>query len=222
MNDNNPDIKKAAIIAYAVMAIIIVLLVANLMKDGLMTVLLAILLALVGVFIFQNNANSSVKTEKAKSAKLDNEIKNIKDDDTREIIANARKINSNILGMINKVEDDGLKQNIREIYRISNKIISAVVKEPKKMKRVQTFFDYYMPETYKILQKYDEIENQRLGDASKQFMEKTRTMIAKIKDTFNEVLTSLYQDDMVDVDAQMKVFDSVIKSEGFGKSDFKM
>ena len=47
-------------------------------------------------------------------------------------------------------------------------------------------------------------------------------MISKIKVAFNEQLAHLYQEDMLDTDASMKVFDSMIKSEGFDGNDFKL
>lgn len=131
-------------------------------------------------------------------------------------------MNSAILNMINKVEDDKLKQDIREIYQTANKIINTVSKDNKKVRNVENFFTYYLPETLNLLMKYDEIENQRLGKASEEFMKKTRDMVSKIKDAFNQQLAHLYQEDIIDTNAEMKVFDSMIKSDGYGNSDFKL
>lgn len=146
----------------------------------------------------------------------------IKDDNIDDILANAKKMNSSILNMINKVEDDGLKDDIREIYQTANKIITTVSKEHKKIRYVENFFTYYLPETLSLLKKYDEIENQRLGKASEEFMKKTRDMVAKIKDAFNKQLAHLYQEDIIDTNAEMKVFDSMIKTDGYGDNDFKL
>lgn len=139
-----------------------------------------------------------------------------------DVLSNAKKMNSAILNMINKVEDDTLKQDIREIYQTANKIINTVSKDNKKIKNVENFFTYYLPETLSLLKKYDEIENQRLGKASEEFMKKTRDMVSKIKEAFNQQLAHLYQEDIIDTNAEMKVFDSMIKSDGYGDSDFKL
>ena len=137
-----------------------------------------------------------------------------------DVLNNAKKMNSAILNMINKVEDDVLKQDIRAIYQTANKIINTVSKDNKKVRNVENFFTYYLPETLNLLKKYDEIENQRLGKASEEFMKKTRDMVSKIKDSFNQQLAHLYQEDIIDTNAEMKVFDSMIKSDGYGDSDF--
>lgn len=156
----------------------------------------------------------------------DNKLKDIsidiENEDVNEILAKAKKMNSDIIGMVNRVEDSGLQTDIRAIYQTTSKIIDTVSKSPKKIKNVQNFFSFYLPETLKLLRKYDEIENQRLGKTGDEFMVKTRKMISKIKDSFNEQLAHLYQEDIIDTDADMKVFDSMMKSEGLDGNDFKL
>lgn len=170
---------------------------------------------LIGVIAY--GAGYLVFSDSAKTTQID-----IKNEDFSEIIAKANKINSDILGMINRVEDEDLKQNIREIYRSGNKIINTVSKNNKKIRYAESFFTYYLPETYKLLNKYDEIENQKLGKSGEAFLSKTRDMVSKINEVFKQQLAHLYQEDMIDVDAEMKVFDSMIKSDGYGENDFKL
>lgn len=170
---------------------------------------------MIGVLAF-GAGNLIFSGDKQEQIKIDTKNENITD-----IVDKAKEMSADILGMINRVEDSDLKTDIREIYRTSHKIITAVQKNPKKLKYVESFFTYYLPETYKLLKKYDEIENQKLGSGSEAFMKKTRDMISKIKNAFNMQLEHLYQEDMLDTSAEMKVFDSMIKSEGYGESDFK-
>jgi 5-bromo-4-chloroindolyl phosphate hydrolysis protein len=151
-----------------------------------------------------------------------NEVSIIEGKKVEEVLADAKKINANILNMINKVEDTSLQKDIREIYQIANKIIATVAKDNKKIKNVENFFTYYLPETLNLLKKYDEIENQKLGKSSEDFMKKTREMVSKIKDAFQAQLAHLYQEDIMDTSADMKVFDSMIKSDGYGDKDFKL
>ena len=73
-----------------------------------------------------------------------------------------------------------------------------------------------MPVTIKILERYDEIENQKLTTLeSKKFMKAVESMIEKIKNAFEEQLSNIYQTEMVDTDAELKVFESMLKSDGF-------
>ena len=118
--------------------------------------------------------------------------------------------------MILKVESQELKDNIKEINGTVTKIIGTVEKKPDKMKRLGNFFDYYLPVTLNILKKYDEIENQKLNsEDGKKFMMQTEKMIAKINNAFKNQLSNLYQADMVDTDAEMQVFEAMLKSDGY-------
>ena len=122
--------------------------------------------------------------------------------------------------MAPKIENAELVNEIRKINESANKIIDTIEKNPKKYKKMDNFFNYYLPVTINILKKYDEIENQRLTtEESKKFMESTRKMVKKIEEAFRVQLASLYQTDMIDMDAEMKVFDSMLKSDGFYGND---
>lgn len=115
-------------------------------------------------------------------------------------------------------------KNINEIHSNVEKIINTVEKNPNKYKKMNNFFDYYLPVTINILNKYDEIENQGLTtQESKRFMSSTQNMIKKINEAFKEQLANLYQSDMIDTDAEMKVFEAMLKADGYDQeSDFKI
>ena len=98
------------------------------------------------------------------------------------------------------------------------KLLRRLKKNP--INHAHSFFDYYLPRTLTILNKYDVIENQALeAEEIKKFMASTEKMIAKIKESFKSQLANLYQVDLLDTDAEMKVFESMLKSEGFTDTD---
>lgn len=122
-----------------------------------------------------------------------------------------------------QIEDKELVENIKEIHESINKIIETVEKKPEKLTMMNNFFNYYLPVTLTILNKYDEIENQGLTtDEGKQFMSSAKSMISKINGAFKNQLSNLYQSDMIDTDAEMKVFETMLKSDGYNQNeDFK-
>ena len=53
-------------------------------------------------------------------------------------------------------------------------------------------------------------------------MKQTENMIQKINNAFKSQLSNMYQSDIVDTDAEMKVFESMLKADGYDTtSDFK-
>ena len=138
-------------------------------------------------------------------------------------LAEAKEKNKQIANMIPKIEDTHMKDNIQEINESVSKIIKTLEKSPEKLNKMHNFFDYYLPITLTILTKYDEIENQQLtSEESTKFMKQTQGMIDKINNAFKNQLANLYQSDIIDTDAEMKVFESMLKVDGYDTdSDFK-
>lgn len=140
-----------------------------------------------------------------------------------EVLKEAKNKNQQIGEMISKLESDSLKNNVKEITETVDKIIKALEKNKSKYKKMNNFFNYYLPVTLNILKKYDEIENQRLtSEDGKKFMLQTESMINKINSAFKSQLDNLYQSDIVDTDAEMKVFETMLKADGYDTSnDFR-
>lgn len=141
-----------------------------------------------------------------------------------EILKQAKTMMTEINAISKQLEDKRLVENVTEICQISNKIIDTLSKKPEKLKQANNFLNYYLPVTIKILNRYDEIENQDLETKeSNQFMKSVQEMMEKIKDAFHEQLNNMYQTEMIDTDAEIKVFESMLKSDGFiDEIDFRI
>lgn len=137
-------------------------------------------------------------------------------DNLYNVLNKAKSNNAQIYSIINKVENKDLRKNISELHETASKIIDTVSKKPEKLQKAKTFFEYYLPVTLKILTKYDDIENQELDDEEiKKFMKNTEDMISKIEKAFKSQLANLYQSDIIDTDAEIKVFGQMLNAEGF-------
>ena len=155
---------------------------------------------------------------------VNKKAENEKSTSLREILLEAKNENSQIGQIIPKIEDPELVNTIKEIKDSVEKIINTIENKPERYKNMNKFFNYYLPVTIKILNRYDEIENQKLtSKESKKFMESTKEMVFKINEAFKKQLSSLYQSDIIDTDAEMKIFDSMLKADGYNEDkDFKI
>lgn len=132
-----------------------------------------------------------------------------------EKIGEARKEQKQIKNLIPKVENIETKQDLKEINETINKILEEVEKNPKKEKSLNNFFDYYLPVLIKITTRYDEIENTRLTSKDeKTFMTKAEKIIKDTNKAFKTILSNLYQKDIMDTDADMKVYELMLKADG--------
>ena len=127
----------------------------------------------------------------------------------------AKRQNKEIFSLIPKVESVDTKKNLKEINSTVDKILTTVENNPSKGNRLNNFFDYYLPVLIKIINRYDEVENQRLvSKEGKDFMIKADKMIEGTNSAFESILSSLYQKDIMDADADMKVYDMMLKADG--------
>ena len=132
----------------------------------------------------------------------------------------AKKQNKQIQALIPKVESIDTRKNLSEIHEMVDKIIATIESKPKKAKKINNFFDYYLPVLIKIVERYDEVENQRLkSKEGKDFMVKADKMINDTNKAFSTILDSLYQSDIMDADADMKVYNLMLKADGITGDD---
>lgn len=154
-----------------------------------------------GMLVFKNIGNSKVTYE------LEKEV---------DIIKKSKENTIRLKEVSKQLEDEKVIKNVNTIYETSNKIIKAIEEKPEKISGARNFLNYYLPVTIKILERYDEIENQKLTTKdSKKFMSSIENMIEKIKNAFEIQLNNIYQHEMIDTDAEIKVFEAMLKTDGF-------
>lgn len=139
------------------------------------------------------------------------------------VLENAKKQNKRIIEAKSYIDNDEIKAYLTSINDSTSKIIKTIEKTPKKIKNIDNFFDYYLPITVKIINRYDEIENNNLSfKDSKKFMTSTINMLASIDKAFRNILNNLYQKEIIDMDAEMKVFSSMLKADGFNENELEV
>ncbi|MBQ6285950.1 MAG: 5-bromo-4-chloroindolyl phosphate hydrolysis family protein [Bacilli bacterium] len=138
-----------------------------------------------------------------------------------QVLNDARMKNKFILDMVLKVDDEEVQEYLRGINTTTGKIISTVQKNRKKIKQSEKFFTYYLPITVGIVEKYDDIENQRLSSKdAKKYFESSKETLREINSSFKKILNNMYESDIENATADMKVLNNILKSDGY--SDIKI
>ncbi len=137
----------------------------------------------------------------------------------KEKIALAKNQNKYLIDMINKIDDENIQHDVDEISKTSVKIINRIEKNELHNKTANKFMDYYLPVCVKIVSRYDEIENQSLTSRdSQEFMKNGGKILKATNKAFKKILNSLYQSELIDADAEMKVFNSMLTADGFDET----
>lgn len=137
----------------------------------------------------------------------------------KERISLARKQIVYLKGMINRIDDEDVSKDLEDITKTSDKIINRIEENELQNKTAIKFMDYYLPVCVKIVGRYDEIENQSLTSKdSKEFMKNTGKILKATNKGFKRILNSLYQSEIVDADAEVKVLNSMLTADGFDET----
>ena len=121
------------------------------------------------------------------------------------ILRNIRRAND-------RIADPVLSAKIDRLEEVTAKIFQAVEADPKKRSSIDTFLNYYLPTTQKLLDSYAEfeatgVEGANLGQA-KDRIEKTMDSIVA---GFEHQLDELYKMDAMNVDSDIRVMETMLR-----------
>ncbi len=124
-------------------------------------------------------------------------------------ISEMRRLNASI-------KDVKISAQIDHLEATTGKIIDAVVKTPAKLPQIRKFMNYYLPTTLKLLGSYEQLSKQSVkGENITSTMFNIAGMMHTVADAFEKQLDSLFTDEAMDISADITVFETMLKQEGF-------
>lgn len=114
------------------------------------------------------------------------------------------------------IENVDVRNKVGRIYNLGLKILNDVKENPDDFYAARQFFNYYLDATDSILEKYVSLQENRefLAIADESFR-KTEALLDTVETAYQKQLEKLYEDDVMDLDTELKVLAKTIKTEGF-------
>ena len=130
-------------------------------------------------------------------------------------IADIRRLND-------EIPDERISAQIDLIERLTAQIFDCVRKNPKKLSQIRQFLNYYLPTTIKLMEQYVTLQNQSLKTENiTEGMQKIEDLLDKVIIAFQLQLDALFEADVVDITADIRVMEQMMASEGLtNKKDF--
>lgn len=130
-------------------------------------------------------------------------------------IADIRRLND-------EIPDERISAQIDLIERLTAQIFDCVRKNPKKLSQIRQFLNYYLPTTIKLMEQYVTLQNQSLKTENiTDGMQKIEDLLDKVIIAFQRQLDALFEADVVDITADIRVMEQMMASEGLkNKKDF--
>jgi hypothetical protein len=123
------------------------------------------------------------------------------------ILRNIRRAND-------AIADPVLSAKIDRLEDITAKIFRAVEEDPKKRGKIDTFLNYYLPTTQKLLDSYAEFESAGVeGENLRQAKQRIESTMDAIVRGFEHQLDELYKADALDVDSDIRVMETMLRRD---------
>lgn len=121
-----------------------------------------------------------------------------------------------IKGSLKYIKDNELKMQLQDMQKVSSNILRYLQKHPEKINLARRFIDYYQDTVAGLIEKYVEIENTQLNTENViDIKERTKNTLFGLSNAYTEQFEKLINDQLMDMDAELKVMENTIKADGF-------
>ena len=124
------------------------------------------------------------------------------------------KILQDIRTANDRIDDEALSAKIDRLEQITAQILREISDHPEKEEKMHTFFDYYLPTTQKLLDTYADFEETGVeGENLREAKQRIENTMDGIVEGFVRQLDSLYKTDVMDVESDIRVMESMLRRD---------
>ena len=158
-----------------------------------------------GYFFRSNEADARVARERTEAQnRRKAETAQATENEYDRILRDIRRVND-------EIADPVLSAKIQRLEDVTAGIFQAVQADPAKRSRIDTFLNYYLPTTQKLLDSYARFEAAGVeGENLRQAKARIEKTMDSIVTGFEHQLDQLYKDDAMDVDSDIRVMETML------------
>jgi len=143
------------------------------------------------------------------------------DDKIDALLEEGEKAVAVMRGLRDTMTGDSVKQKTGELVSITDKIFKKLLVEPGVYKQVKRFSDFFLPTTIKLLNSYDRFGQSGVsGDNITGTIERIDTALDTTIDSYRKFFDSLFENQALDIEADIRVLETMLKQEGMISSEF--
>ena len=130
----------------------------------------------------------------------------------REKLENLRKANE-------AIPDPEISANLDRMYKAGTQIFRELNRDPKKVALVRRFMNYYLPTSEKLMEQYQVLMNaDTKGENITSAMQTIESSLGLAANAFEKCADNLYKDDEMDIDAEIKVMQTMLTGDDLIKT----
>ncbi|MBQ1255809.1 MAG: 5-bromo-4-chloroindolyl phosphate hydrolysis family protein [Clostridia bacterium] len=116
------------------------------------------------------------------------------------------------------IDDENVSGKIDRIEEITHAIFDLVSGKPERRREIDTFMDYYLPTTLKLLKQYALLEQQTIpGENILSSKARIEGILDKLVQGFEKQLDILFKSDAVDITSDIKTLEKMLEMDGLNR-----
>ena len=140
---------------------------------------------------------------------------------TREEFENALREGSKKLATLKRAAERIADRDVRgKAYAVCDavaRILSDIREDPKDLKPARKFLGYYLDATIKVVDRYAALATKSVSsDELSESLERAEASLDTIKTAYDKQLAQLLENDVMDLDTELRVLEQTIRMEGLG------
>ncbi|MBR3639404.1 MAG: 5-bromo-4-chloroindolyl phosphate hydrolysis family protein [Clostridia bacterium] len=138
-------------------------------------------------------------------------------DDYTKILLEIRRLND-------EIADPAVSREISKIEEQTRYIFGYVSDHPEKRSSINTFMNYYLPTTLKLLESYAQLERMgEGGDNMQKSKEGIEGILSMLSEGFVRQTDQLFASESIDISSDIEVLETMMKKDGLtGTRDFDL
>ncbi len=121
----------------------------------------------------------------------------------------------NIRAQTRLIADNIVASKIQDICKTGLDIFDYIQKNPDDLTKARQFINYYLDATEKIVTQYVELIAKKERSAEvEEAIKNVENVLDSIKETYSKQMNNLLQNDLLDLNTEIKVLEKTIKLEG--------
>lgn len=134
------------------------------------------------------------------------------------ILEEAKTARKEMEKLATAIGDTAITEKINTLADLSDSIAKDILADPADAHQIKKFQSYFLPSTIGLLHAYDRMAASQ-GENATHAREKIAQMLDTEIHSFEKQLDALYKNDALDVDADIRVMQALLKREGLLEQD---
>lgn len=153
---------------------------------------------------------------KPKQEEKEEEASSTGDPEVDKLIQEGKEYLKKLRAADDAIPDETLSADITRMEKAAADIFRFIGEHPEKAPEIRKFMNYYLPTTLKLLNSYQRLSSQSVkGETISSTLFNIAGMMHTVADAFEKQLDSLFADEAMDISADITVFETLLKQEGF-------